>query len=165
MEKFLKIIKKDSFFGLRNDDGTVVLPPKFYKNFVKKVKDLSFQELLKIKLVDIQFNLRPDGTYIYGKHEGELGLKNYNGEVITKCLYDSIFYPQPNGLAIVILNKKYGIVKAKGETVVKCEYDWIAAFEHGTAGFRLNFKFGLMDEKGEFVLRPTYDGMNPYFSN
>jgi len=91
----MKIFKQNNLFGLKNDDGTVILPAKFFRKFIEKIKDLPLQELIKIKLVDIQYDLQPNGMYVFKDEKDKMGLKNYNGEVVSEL-------PLPKGKGFLI---------------------------------------------------------------
>jgi len=153
----MEIFEQNNLFGLRNDDGTVVLPAKFYKDFIESIKALSLQEIVKIKLVDIQYKLRPNGTYIFKDENGKQGLKKYNEEneeVVVECKYDWIYNLQPNDLTKVELNNKYGLINKKGEIVVECIYDYIYVFQpNGLAEVILNGKWGAINKQGEVIVK------------
>ena len=162
----MKIFEKNNLFGLKNDDGTVILPTKFYKDFIEKAKEFSLQELVKIKFVDIQYKLQPNGTYIFTNKKSKEGLKKYNSELVVECKYDWIYDFESNGLAVVGLNNKHGLINERGEVVVKCKYDWIYNFQpNGLVVVELNNKQGFMNEKGKEVAECKYDWINDFQSN
>ena len=163
----MEIFEQNNLFGLKNDDGTVVLPPKFFKDFIEGFKDSPFQEILKIKLVDIQYDLRPNGTYITRLENGFkylLSLRNYNGESICG-FYDYIYWPKLGWPTKIQTNDKYGLVdEAQKVVLVECKYDSLNELPNGLATVRLNKKWGLINKQGEVIVECKYDGIGHYLS-
>ena len=153
----MKIYEQNNLFGLKDDNNTIVLPAKFFKDFIEEIKGFSLQELITIRLVDVQYELQPNGMYIFKDENDKWGLKKYNSELIVECKYKFISNFESNGLAVVELNKKQGLINAKGEKVVECKYDCILNFEsNGLAVVGLNNKYGFINEKGEVVVECKY---------
>ena len=149
----MKIYEQNNLFGLKDDNNTIVLPAKFFKDFIEEIKGFSLQELITIRLVDVQYELQPNGMYIFKDENDKWGLKKYNSELIAECKYKFISNFQPNGLACVKLNNKWGLINEKGEEIAECKYDWINDFQsNGLAVVELDKKLDLINEKGEIVV-------------
>lgn len=75
-----------------------------------------------------------------------------------KRKYDTVWDFQPNGLAKVMLNRKYGLINKQGEEILECKYDFIKDFQpNGLVVVELNEKSGLVNEKGEIVVECKFD--------
>ena len=66
-----------------------------------------------------------------------------------------------NGLAIVEINKKYGIIDTTGKFIVEPQWDIIRDFSNGFATIEIgNFwssKVGVIDRTGKIVVEPQFD--------
>jgi len=59
---------------------------------------------------------------------------------------------QSNGLTIVTLNNKRGLINEKGEEIAECKYNELAEFDSdGLAEVKIGNKWGLINERGEWV--------------
>ncbi|MCS2864067.1 WG repeat-containing protein [Bacteroides thetaiotaomicron] len=60
---------------------------------------------------------------------------NKQGIEVVLCQYDKTG-DFNEGMAIVSLNGKYGVVDALGKEIVSCKYDIIERFSEGVASFK-----------------------------
>ena len=61
------------------------------------------------------------------------------------------------GLAIVILNDKFGFIDKTGKEVIPIKYDGAYIFSEGLASVELNGKWGFIDKTGKEVTPIKYD--------
>ena len=61
------------------------------------------------------------------------------------------------GLAIVILNDKFGFIDKTGKEVIPIKYDYAQDFSEGLAKVKLNNKWGFIDKTGKEVIPIKYD--------
>lgn len=67
-----------------------------------------------------------------------------------------------DGLALVRLGDKWGLVDKSGKQVLECRYDEIKHFpEANCAALRAGDNWGLADGSGKVVLKPEWDGVGP----
>lgn len=159
------VIKKGRHYGLE-DEGQIVLKPKFTKSFVDSISECSSQELLQIKLMDIAKNLRSNGTYCFVKN-GKVGLRNYKDEIVVEPKYSQILDIK-NDCAFILTNSnqgfltenKFGLLGPKNEVLLEPMFDWISYFDYGVARVRVGSKYGLINLKGEIVVEPRFQEIN-----
>ncbi|MDE5794491.1 MAG: WG repeat-containing protein [Muribaculaceae bacterium] len=86
------------------------------------------------------------------------GLINDKDNVwVLKDIFDEIDNFQPNGLAIVKYEKKYGLVDTLGNVVLPVIYDKIEKFDKsGYAYIKSGNKFGVVDKRGRAIVQPDY---------
>ena len=53
-----------------------------------------------------------------------------------------------DGLAMVMLNYKYGFIDKSGTEIIPCKYDWAEGFSEGRAKVKLNGKQGYVNKSG-----------------
>ena len=53
-----------------------------------------------------------------------------------------------DGLAMVMLNYKYGFIDKSGTEVIPCKYNYAYSFSEGRAGVKLNGKWGTVNKSG-----------------
>lgn len=71
-----------------------------------------------------------------------------------------------DGLALVRLGDKWGMVDKSGKQVLECRYDEVKHFpEANCAALRIGDKWGLADAKGKIVLKPEWDAVGPLVSS
>ena len=61
------------------------------------------------------------------------------------------------GLAMVMLNYKYGFIDKSGTLVIPCKYEDAESFSEGLAEVKLNGKYGFIDKTGAEVIPCKYD--------
>jgi formylglycine-generating enzyme required for sulfatase activity len=134
-------------WGYRDENGTVVIPPRFERA-------LPFSEgLARIKVGD------------------KIGFIDMTGALVIEARFDAATQFS-EGLAAVgfgekLLQWKHGYINKKGELVIPVQFDSAGIFSEGLAavGFGENFfnlKYGYIDKKGELVIPATFDGANRF---
>jgi hypothetical protein len=99
----MKRIRKNEKYGLMDDYGNIVIPPKY--NWI----DCFHSGLIIYKL--------------YGK----CGLIDSNGNEITPPKYDGL-WELSNGFIRYKINKKYGFIDTNGNEMTKPLFDFIDAY-------------------------------------
>ena len=69
------------------------------------------------------------------------------GKELVSCKYDNAL-DFSEGLALVQLNNKYGIIDKNGKEICPYKYDYALGFSEGLAQVRLNEKWGLINYQG-----------------
>lgn len=85
-------------------------------------------------------------------------IRNSNNRRDKRQHYDNIGSFSEAGFAIVMLNKKFGMINRQGEEIIPAKYDFLWEFaKGGIARFEINKKYGLVNKKGEEIVPPKYD--------
>ena len=103
-----------------------------------------------------------DKKYVkFSVKKGLLGLtKRYgfkkDGVIVIPAIYNyaSDF---SEGLALVRLNGKFGIVDKTGREIIPPKYDEVRYFSEGLAKVKLNDKYGFVDKTGKVVIPLKYE--------
>lgn len=188
----IAVVKINKKYGFIDKSGRVVVPLKyddigrFYYNDVATVEqngkhgyiDRSGKVVVPIKYDEIdEFGEQIDGLakvqvgeYMVNE---KYGFVNKNGKEVIPVIYDKIV-DAGNGLTIVYLNKKAGLIDYSGKTLFSPKYDWIDNFriefepeyeweyENPTyknidvAFVELNDKYGLIDKTGKELVAPKF---------
>ncbi|MGV3611292.1 MAG: WG repeat-containing protein [Fluviicola sp.] len=65
-------------------------------------------------------------------------------------------FPDNSGLYPIIRDSLFGYINAKGEVIIKPQFERAAQFNEGLAYFEKNGKYGFINPKGEVVIQPIY---------
>lgn len=120
----------------------------------------------KSGVLDVQgeYVIEPSLDRLLGFDEGR-GLmrdRQYRFYYITESaeVYDGYYQEArrfQNGVAVVRLGDKWGIVNQKGINVIPPKYDKIEDFEGGYARVRVKGFYGLTNLQGEFIVSPDFE--------
>lgn len=105
------------------------------------------------------------------EQDGKIGLIDFQGNTITKPVYDEInSFDYNEGLLLVKKNQKYGIININGVAYVNEKYDKIESdgyynenSQYKNSGFIVangsenNYKYGYIDRKGKQILDVKYE--------
>nr|WP_294859812.1 WG repeat-containing protein [uncultured Fluviicola sp.] len=69
---------------------------------------------------------------------------------------NGIDFPDNSGLYPIIRDSLYGYINAKGEEIIKPQFERAAQFSEGLAYFEKDGKYGFINPKGEVVIQPIY---------
>lgn len=69
---------------------------------------------------------------------------------------EGIEYPDNSGLYPIIQDSLFGYINAKGEVIIKPQFERAAQFNEGLAYFEKDGKYGFINTKGEVVIQPVY---------
>jgi len=103
-------------------------------------KTVSVTASLKLKLASL----------LYSSFSNELG------KSLTGFKYDDI-YDFINGLALVMLDKKYGYIDSNGKEVIPVKYNWCSHNWQPLIPVKLGKQYGCLDRKGRVVIPIIYD--------
>ena len=98
---------------------------------------------------------------IYVKLNGMEACFTKDGKECIPMIYDhiDIFYPDNNGLALVIsTDDRYGFIRRNGDVVIPISYDYCETFfTDGLARAQIDEKWGYLNHKGDEVIPFIYD--------
>lgn len=98
---------------------------------------------------------------IYVKLNGMEACFTKDGEECIPMIYDHIdlFYPENNGLALVIsTDERYGFIRRNGDVVIPISYDYCETFfTDGLVRAQVGEKWGYLNHKGDEVIPFVYD--------
>lgn len=165
----LALVKKKSKYGLINKKGVTIVPFDFQEIvFLESVKLVAVCKNNKWAFYSISG--KPMSDFIYDeinftksslvlvRKEGELGYLDSNLAVripFGKYHFGTIF--NKNGLAIVSLKNRYGVINLKDNEVIKTKFDSIGYLQEeysesdSYVGFIKN-SLTLFDEKGNLII-------------
>jgi hypothetical protein len=105
----------------------------------------------------VQAELRSFGKelYPYASREGMMGYMDEHGAPIIPASYDWVGEFR-EGLAVVMLGDKYGVINKQGQVHISVMYDFISDFHNGYSIFELNAAFGLFNRAGIVVINNEY---------
>lgn len=137
------------------DDALAVQTDKnhigFYRKDRKKLADPMYSEVSDFH----------DGFAIV-KMEGKYGYIDREGQVIPPEYKSARYFK--NGLAPV-KNKKWGVIDAKGMTIVPDTYDDTGPYySDGLLAVKKDNKWGFIDTAGKEIVPPTYKSVHPLFA-
>lgn len=84
------------------------------------------------------------------------GYCNKDGKVLIKPQYQDA-EPFENGLAVIKLKGKKGLIDEKGHQVTSAKYDAVFPFSSGLAKVSVDGKFGYIDRKGKEICPAEYE--------
>lgn len=89
------------------------------------------------------------------------GSKNGSGYIDTKG--NMVLEPQfsyacqfADGMARVVVGKKWGIIDKTGKFLVEAKYQDLCEFKEGLARVQIGGKYGYIDQIGQAVIEPVY---------
>lgn len=126
--------------GLMNMKGKIVLPAEY--------RQISYNERNEV--------------YLVRDKEYKRGLLNKKFKNTVPFEYDMIKESKDSNLFLVLKDKKYGFVNAKGKVVVPMIYDRADVFSEGLAPVQKDGKWGFINEKGKVIVPMVYDGANVF---
>ena len=108
--------------------------------------------LLSIVLSNAQENVT---KYKYGF------IDTKTGKEITPIKYDYLDIFR-NGIALVELDNKYGVINREGKEITGIKYDEVLVFNTGLIKVKLNNKYGVINREGKEIIEIKYDGVLLY---
>lgn len=86
---------------------------------------------------------------------------NSKGEIVVSPQFDTARDFEENGLAVVEVDDKYGIIDKTGKYIVNPQYDDMSvSSKEGYYIVMQEKKFGVIDKKGNIIISITYDGIS-----
>lgn len=174
----LAIVKKNSKYGIINKKGETIIPFDYQAIIqlesvkliaVSKKNKWAFYSILGKQLSDFIYDdiSFSESDLIFVKKEGKVGYLNSDlieRIPIGKYSFGSSF--NKNGLAIVSLKNRYGVINEKDIQIIKTEFDSIGYLQEqygesdSYVGFKNN-KLTLFNQKGIFII----DNIKDYFKD
>ncbi len=100
---------------------------------------------------------------IYNSEDNStFGLKNKNGEIITKAIYKKIILLGDTSW-IVQKKNKFGIIDASGNYLIEPKYRHAERIFGKYAKLGNEKDYGLYDERGKIIIEPEYTKIDPLF--
>lgn len=70
---------------------------------------------------------------------------------------------KPKGFFLIKEFGKYGYINSKGQTVIKCQFDYAEPFREGFAGVYIDSLWGFIDTTGKIVIEPKFIGVSQFY--
>lgn len=168
-------VQKEGVCGYINRFGKVVVDFKYSKCLeFSSGKAVVYKGYRKAGLVNQQGQqvIQPSLNRLLDFEEGRGLMRdaNYRFYYITEDadLYDGYYEEASgfqNGVAVVRVGDKWGIINKKGIKVIPPKYDKIEPFNNGLAEIKIKGLYGLMTKNGEVLLPLEYERINLVTSN
>ena len=154
----------DIFVGI-NGENNDILNSKGEKIFTE------FDEIQPIKLKNVVGYLQYEKNVLKYKKNGQYGLIDFKGNILTKNMYSSIQnLNSTEGKFLISQNGKYGVIDSNGKILVKPEFEDIISDGYYTeeygylkSGFITSkksedgYKFGYVNYVGKNILENEYN--------
>ena len=99
---------------------------------------------------------------------GKYGLKDANGKLVVKTIYDGFtnFFEgmiavniggKPDPIGFGIMNGLWGFIDSTGKVVIKPAYERVLFFKEGLVAVKTNGKWGYINKAGKMVIAAKYD--------
>ena len=190
------LYKNENSYGVIDKEGKVVINAKYtnviipnpekdificYNDENSKVFNSNGQDIFTgydsvepIKLKNVASTLAYEKSTLMYKKDGLYGLIDFNGNIITKNMYDTIENLQPTeGKFLVSKDKKYGVIDLNGNELVNIEYSNVLSDGYYTkqdgyqkSGFIVSnktddgIKYGYISFTGKEILNAKYNEIN-----
>ncbi|WP_072226007.1 WG repeat-containing protein [Campylobacter coli] len=133
---FARVVDRDYNIGLINQEGEVIVKPKF-DGMGSFVEGLAL--VLKLK-----------------NDKEKYGFINKSGKVVIDLEFDDA-YNFSEGLAAVRKDKKWGFINKKGKWAIEAKFDDVFSFSDKTTAFKLSDKWGIIDKQGKIIIEPQLE--------
>ena len=160
-------IKVDGKYGYINENGEVVIEPKYdyAGEFSRGLADVNIggKDGYINKEGAIVVEPKYDEACVFYediariKDDGKYGYINRKGMIVVEPKYDEADYEFSEGLARIKVDGKYGYIDKRGWIVVEPKYDNAYEFSEGLARIKIGRKYGYINKTGEIVVEPKYD--------
>lgn len=136
------IIELDRKYGLTDFNGDVIVKP-MYDN----IED--FDKVNQKNVAKVRF-------------EEKYGLIDDKGNIIFEPVYDEIEINENNENAIVIKDRKYGVVNLDKEEIIPCVYNHINSFSPDETNYKFyevenDGKYGLISDENQIIIPFNYN--------
>lgn len=82
--------------------------------------------------------------------------------ILIPVVYEYVYPFDSNGLGMVKLGGKWGLIDQEGENLTEIIYDEILDYAEGLYGFEINEKKGFIDMYGAVMISPLYDNIRQF---
>jgi hypothetical protein len=173
---YIKDVKK---WGFMNAAGKIVIDPQFDQEYssgfseglvdVCKNEKWGYVNYKGEEVIPFELewgNRFNDGYAVVTRKKKKIFIdKNGKKLKTVKCsVPDTINGGFKEGVAVVKVGKKYGLINTSGELVIEPIYDGLDGFHKGLCGFDVEGKTGFIDHEGNVVIEPKFSRVN-YFHN
>jgi len=179
-------VKIENKWGFINTEGRLVVSPSYdevgdyAEGLIKVGKDgkIGFIDStgetripFDMDFVDLTdfsygFNSFSNGLCSYTEYKNngyKKGYIDYDGQVVIPAKYDKCYQFEKEGIAMVCINKKWGVVNSSGEEIVAPEYQYIWLGDADILKVQKNDKFGFVNLKNVALTKMIYDkASSPY---
>ena len=83
--------------------------------------------------------------------------KEIEKKILAKSLNFSFIGNFSEGLALIIVNNKYGFINKSGEVVIPIKFNSVRNFSEGLALIRVNNKWGFINKSGKIIIPTKFD--------
>ncbi len=160
-------VHKDHLYGLLSSSGQMLLPPTFQS--LEGIKDGKFiasskggyPEIIdsktgKVVIAPQAQSITPFDSVIAARRGDTWSLLNGKGQPISAPKIDKIITSKTGdwlceGLGAVVVNGKVGFVNARGEMVIKPQYQYATAFHDGLSAVWDGTLWQFIDRSGKFI--------------
>ncbi len=179
----LALVKKDGKEYVINPKGETVIPPNesliyHFDRFVNGLLRIQNKADNKLGFIDKTGRIIIEPTYLGVENFWDSGLAlaytkpmipdgyiDKTGTLVIKNEYDHL-YDFTEGMAMVMLDGKYGFINTKGELAIPTIYTFendVSNFSNGFASFKNDDgACGYINKKGEVVIEPQYKYCNRF---
>lgn len=135
--------------GYRDDFGYIVIPAKYEsaESFINGYAKVAMRDP----------NYRQNGNI-----DLQYGIIDKTGKEIIPLKYSYLAVEFSEGLMAAELNKKWGFINTKNETVVPFKYDYAKNFSGGLAAVNLNKKWGFINATNKLTIPFQYDEVREF---
>jgi len=130
-----------------------------------------YNKVEAINLNGIDTNMPYEKSVLKYEQNGQYGLIDLKGNLVTKAVYDSIDgLSNKEGELLISVDGKYGVINTKGAELLKPKYDYISGDEYytqeakyGLSGYILGektsngYRYGYMNYKRKILLNIEYN--------
>ena len=146
------VIKEDNKYGIMDKEGKTIIEPNYDNIKIPNPTKAVFFCYQDDEIIAIN----DKNEKIFTEYENvtplKYGLIDFNGEKITKAIYDEIDTLQfKEGELLVKSKEKYGVINIKGHILVKIKYDKVEVDKYYSS--KGNYK-----EAGYIVCNTTNEG-------
>ena len=155
-------VKSNSKYGIVSTQNRTIIEPEY--DYIEFYQDGIFVVGIKEKKeID-------EGALPFDDTVWKYGLIDINGKVLAPPIYiydrakvDRMEFHE--GLAAVCVNGKWGYINARGEMVIKPQFEHADNFCKGIAYIKENGRYGLIDKSGRVVEDPQYSNISTKINN
>lgn len=171
----------DGKWGYIDQKGTFVIEPKFdlaylFSDGLALVQNAEG----KMGFIDIHGKYKIAPIYKYAANFSEalafVTPENHiptcidtSGKIVFQLYNADVAESFSDGMALIILQDKYGFVNRKGEAVVEPQYESAFGFSDGLAAVAVDvgqnyrvIKWGFIDKNGKMRVAPQFDDVRPF---
>ncbi len=171
--------KENGKWGFINLDGKTIIEPKYEDSYSSGFSDglANVRENEKHGYINkkgeviipfiYDWGYRFNDGYAIVKQGSRKFFIDKKGSILKteKCtVVETINGGFKEGLAVVKVKKKYGLINLSGDFVISPKYDDLGGYNHGICSFKINGKWGFMDKTQQIFIKPKFKDVG-YFQD